>query len=273
MEQKFNSPAGGSAYYLKARPAAEEKITDPMGNNALLLKGLIAVVLLLISLIFWGCGSKTNIPSSLSNQEAALMNPPVETYPRPAIKTEGSLYSEDTRPDFFSDMKAQRVGDIITVNIVETARASKQAATSTSRSSSRDSTIDSFFGLEQPGVLPTPGGINLMRGVDYSSQNQFSATGTTSRNETITAKVSARIIQVLPNDNLVVRGAQEIMVNNEKHYITVQGVIRPADIATDNSVLSTYLADARIEYTGKGDLSRKQREGWLSRALDVIWPF
>jgi flagellar L-ring protein precursor FlgH len=251
----------------------EKNLNDPLGHTSLLLKSLIAIGLLLISLIFWGCGPKLTTASTLNNQEAALMNPPVETYAPPAIKTEGSLYSEDTRPDFFSDMKAQRVGDIITINIVETSRASKQASTSTSKSSSRSSTIDSFFGLEQPGVLPTPGGFNLLKGVDYSGQSQFTGTGSTSRNENITAKVSARIIQVLPNTNLVIRGSQEILVNNEKQYITVQGVIRPADISTDNSVLSTYLADARIEYTGQGDLSRKQREGWLTRFIDVIWPF
>ncbi|MDR2340440.1 MAG: flagellar basal body L-ring protein FlgH [Deltaproteobacteria bacterium] len=246
---------------------------DPMGRNGLLLKSLVAVIILLASLAIWGCGPKLQPASSLNNQEAALLNPPVETYPAPAIKTEGSLYSEDTRPDFFSDMKAKRVGDIITINVVETSRASKQAATSSSRNSSLNSNITSLFGLEQPGVMPSMGGINPLRGVEYDSQSQFSATGSTSRNENITAKVSARIIQVLPNDNLVVRGSQEILVNNEKQYITIQGVIRPADIATDNTVLSTYLADARIEYTGKGDLSRKQREGWLTRFIDVIWPF
>ena len=115
--------------------------------------------------------------------------------------------------------------------------------------------------------------MNLLRGVNAQTQTQFTGQGTTSRNETVTAKVSARIIQVLPNSNLVVRGSQEILVNNEKQYITIQGVVRPADIATDNTVLSTYLADARIEYTGQGDLTAKQRQGWLTRALDKIWPF
>ncbi|MDR1606856.1 MAG: flagellar basal body L-ring protein FlgH [Deltaproteobacteria bacterium] len=220
-----------------------------------------------------GCSKSLQQPSSLSNQTAALNNPPVEVYAPPAIKTEGSLFNEDSRPDFFSDLKAQRVGDIITINIVETSKASKQANTATSRSNRVNSTVNSLFGLEQPGVLPTPGGINLMNGLDVSSSNAFSGSGSTSRNENITAKISARIIQVLPNRNLVIRGSQEILVNNEKQYITVQGVIRPADVATDNSVLSTYLADARIEYTGQGDITNRQREGWLTRLVGNIWPF
>ncbi|MDR0620347.1 MAG: flagellar basal body L-ring protein FlgH [Deltaproteobacteria bacterium] len=236
-------------------------------------RAILAILTLAALALAAGCGPKLNQPSTLNNQEAALLNPPVEAYPNPALKTEGSLFSEDSRPDFFADVKARRVGDIITINIVETSRATKQANTSTGRSSSLDASVNSLFGLEAPGKLPTPLGLDLTKGVGGSSTSQFSANGTTARNENITAKISARIIQVLPNDNLVVRGSQEIMVNNEKQYITVQGVIRPADVATDNSILSTYLADARIEYTGKGDVSSKQREGWLTRALDKIWPF
>ena len=236
------------------------------------MKALIPLGIVL-ALALAGCSKPLSTPSSLANQEAALINPPVETYPQPALKTEGSLYSEDSRPQYFSDMKASRVGDIITINIVETSKANKTATTSTGRNSSRDSTITSLFGLEEPGVMPTPGGINLLKGVNYTSQSSFNGTGTTARNENVTAKISARIIQVLPNHNLVIRGSQEILVNNEKQFITVQGVVRPADVATDNTVLSTYLADARIEYTGQGDLTNKQREGWLVRALDKIWPF
>jgi len=233
----------------------------------------IPLLSLVLLALLAGCSSPLRQPSSLANREAALNNPPVETYARPAIKTEGALYNEDSRPDFFSDMKAQRIGDIVTINIVETSKANKAANTSTSRSNKINSSVDSLFGFEEEGKLPTPGGLNLMRGVNLTSGSQFTGTGSTSRNENITAKISARIVQVLPNSNLVIRGSQEIMVNNEKQYITVQGVVRPAYIATDNSVLSTYLADARIEYTGQGDISNKQKQGWLSRAIDYIWPF
>ncbi|MDR2443556.1 MAG: flagellar basal body L-ring protein FlgH [Deltaproteobacteria bacterium] len=230
-------------------------------------------LLLVLALTAIGCSKPLSTPSSLANQQAALINPPVETYPQPAIKTEGSLFSEDSRPDFFSDMKAQRIGDIITINIVETSKANKTATTSTSRSNEVNTSVNTLFGVEATPMLTTSRGLNLLKGVDASYDSQFRGSGTTSRNENITAKISARIVQVLPNNNLVIRGSQEILVNNEKQYITVQGVVRPADVATDNSVLSTYLADARIEYVGKGDLTNKQREGWLTRALDKIWPF
>jgi hypothetical protein len=114
------------------------------------ISGFVAIgaFLLLMSIFIVGCGGpKLNTPSSLNNQEAALLNPPVQTYAPPAVKTEGSLFSEDTRPDFFSDMKAQRVGDIITINIVETSRATKQANTSLGRNSSLNAQVETLFGL------------------------------------------------------------------------------------------------------------------------------
>ncbi|UQZ88625.1 flagellar biosynthesis protein FlgH [Deltaproteobacteria bacterium Smac51] len=240
----------------------------------------IAAILAAVCAIFLtGCAERINQPSSTVNQEAALRLPPVETYPEPAIRSEGSLFSEDARMDLFSDMKAKRVGDIITINIVETSKASKNATTSTGRSNSLTASTQALVGYEDPSNIPTLGnvfdkiGFNSAMGIDASYNSSFSGRGTTARTESMTAKMSARVIQVLPNGNLVIRGSQEILLNNEKQYITVQGVIRPADISADNTVLSTYMADARIDYRGQGDLSRKQREGWLSRFLDVIWPF
>lgn len=218
-------------------------------------------------------------PSSSINQEAALRMPPVETYSEPAVRPEGSLFSESAPMDLFSDMKARRVGDIVTINIVETSKASKNANTATGRNNSVNAGINSLLGYEDPTKIKGVGsvfsqiGMNVPAGIDASYKSSFSGTGSTARNESMTAKMSARVVQVLPNGNLVIRGSQEILVNNEKQYITVQGVARPADITADNTILSTYLADARIDYRGQGDLSRKQREGWLSRLLDVIWPF
>ena len=236
-------------------------------------------LLLCAALLAAGCSQKIQEPMPVANQEAALMNPPVETYPEPAVRNEGSLFSDDSRLDLFADMKARRVGDIITINIVETSKANKNVTTSTGRSNSVNAQTNTLMGWENTSNIPGIGNVfdsidlNPGLGIDASYSSSFSGRGATNRTENVTAKMSARVIQVLPNGNLVVRGSQEIMVNNEKQYITIQGVVRPTDIGSDNTVLSTYIADARIDYTGKGDLSRKQREGWLSRFLDVIWPF
>jgi flagellar L-ring protein precursor FlgH len=228
------------------------------------------LIVLLAAVLTAGCASpKIAKPSPSANQEAALRNPPVENYPTPAIRSEGSLFSDDSRLDLFADMKARRVGDVITITITETSRANKTAATTLDRSNALTGEVNTILGQGAGNV----GGLGRMFNLDVSSDMSFSGSGSTNRNESMTARMTARVIQVLPNGNLVVRGSQEIMVNNEKQYITVQGVVRPSDIGADNSVLSYRIADARIDYTGEGDVSSKQREGWLSRFFNVVWPF
>ncbi len=89
----------------------------------------------------------------------------------------------------------------------------------------------------------------------------------------MTAYLTARVIHVFANGYLVIRGTREVRVNNETQYIFVQGVIRPEDISSTNIILSTYIADARIEMSGSGSVSDKQRPGWMMRILDYVWPF
>ena len=241
---------------------------------------LLALPAFLAVAALTGCAERIHQPMSVANQEAALRNPPVETFPEPALRAEGSLFDSDSpHLNLFADTKAHRVGDIVTINIVENSRASKNAATTAGRSNTIQARTNALMGYENPTNVPLIGGIfdslnyNPNAGVDVSYNAAFSGSGTTSRNENMNARLSARVIQVLPNGNLVIRGSQEILVNNERQYITVQGVVRPNDITADNTVLSTYIADARIDYSGQGDISRKQREGWLSRFFDTVWPF
>jgi flagellar L-ring protein precursor FlgH len=89
----------------------------------------------------------------------------------------------------------------------------------------------------------------------------------------VTATISAKVVEVFPNGNLAVEGKREIYVNNEKKEILLQGIVRPRDIASDNSVLSTQVADAKIMLTGIGVVGEKQRPGWLTRIFDGVWPF
>ena len=232
--------------------------------------------------IFSGCsGQRLDEPGPMMNQDAALRTPPTDLYPTPAVKTEGSLFNDDARLDLFSDIKAKNVGDIVTINIVENSTAQKNSQTGLGRNSSVSGKVNAMMGLEDITNFPLVGSavgslapnLDTTKGISGTYNSSFTGSGNTSRKESMTAKISARVIQVLPNGNLVIRGSREVMVNNEKQYINVQGVIRPEDIASDNTVLSTYVADARIDYIGKGDISAQQRQGWLTRALNVIWPF
>ena len=118
-----------------------------------------------------------------------------------------------------------------------------------------------------------PSSITPAKMIGASTKNDFSGSGETTRTGSLSATITARIVDVLPNGNLAVEGKRELYVNNEKKEILVQGIVRQKDIAYDNSILSTQIADAKIIYTGIGVVGEKQSPGWLARIVDIVWPF
>ncbi len=184
------------------------------------------------------------------------------------------LWTEARYRNHFQDLRAHQVGDLITVNIVESSKANKKAATKTGRTSTIDAGISNVLGWEgKIGELGFPTGFNNEAMFKASMENDFAGSGETSRNESMSASITARVVEVAPNGNLFIRGSRKVKVNNEAQYITLTGLVRPADISPDNTVLSSYIAEAAIEYTGSGPVSDKQRPGWLMRAVDFVWPF
>lgn len=185
-----------------------------------------------------------------------------------------SLWRETTYRDLFKDLRAYQVGDLVTVNIVETSKASKKADTKTARQSSINAGISNALGWEgKISKIGVPAEFNNEAMFKASMKNDFSGSGETSRDETMTASITARVMEVTPNGNLFIKGTRHVKVNNENQIITLTGMIRPVDISPNNTVLSSYIADARIAYSGKGPVSDKQRPGWLLRAIDFVWPF
>jgi flagellar L-ring protein precursor FlgH len=184
------------------------------------------------------------------------------------------LWTEATYRNAFHDLRAHRVGDLITVNIVETSQANKKATTKTERESSINAGISNLMGWEgKISKIGVPADFSNETMFKASMENDFDGSGETSRNETMTASITARVIQVTPSGNLFIKGSRKVRVNNEAQFITLTGLVRPADISPDNTVLSSYIAEAAIEYTGSGPVSDKQRAGWLMRGLDYVWPF
>jgi flagellar L-ring protein precursor FlgH len=190
------------------------------------------------------------------------------------LASEANLYRNSSYRDLFKDLRAYQLGDLVTVNIVETSKASKKATTKTARQSSIDAGISNLLGwetkLDKYGVSGAFDNENMFKA---SMKNGFDGSGETTRDESMTASITARVMEVMPNGNLFIRGSRQIRVNNESQHIILSGLIRPADISPDNTVLSSFIADARIEYTGRGPVSDKQRPGWLMRAVDFVWPF
>jgi flagellar L-ring protein FlgH len=197
-------------------------------------------------------------------------------YPTPPPSpppTDGSTWRDDAPLGMlFTDQKAHTVGDLVTVNIVEDASASKDATTQTSRSSSVATGINAFLGFEKAiqAVNPRFDPSKMFGG---SLSNSFNGTGQTARNGKVTATLTAVVTRILPNGNLVIEGSREITVNNEQATIVLTGVVRPKDISPQNVVLSPAIGNAKIAYYGNGIIAENQRPGWLARILNSVWPF
>ncbi len=195
-------------------------------------------------------------------------------YARPTTgKNMGTIWKgEQVSNTFYVDQRAKSIGDIITVNIIEVSQASEAATTDLTKKSTTHAGIPNFFGWETKYVNTHPY-IDPSNLINANTQNDFSGSGNTTRGGSLTATISAKVVDVLPSGNLAIEGKREIYINNEKKEILLQGVVRPRDIAYDNSVLSTQVADAKMIYTGIGVVGDKQRPGWLARVLDLVWPF
>jgi len=190
--------------------------------------------------------------------------------PKPAP---GSLWvGENNRNNLFADYKARYVNDAITIIIDETSTGLNKAATNTSRQTSTDARISALFGIDTSLIKANPNlGAQLAAG--GSSANSMKGSGDTSRGNTLSARISGRVIQVLDNGNLVVEGRKQVTINAEDQYIIITGIVRPQDVSATNLVYSQHIADARIIYTGSGVIDDKSRPGWGTRILDWVWPF
>jgi flagellar L-ring protein precursor FlgH len=161
----------------------------------------------------------------------------------------------------FSDQKASRVGDAIMILVVEENSASNTAQTTSSRESNL-----SFSSSGKAGTSNLP-----EVGLGIGTGNSFKGQGGTSTNGSIRAKLSARIDSVFTNGNLWINGARTIVVNGEEQTIKISGIVRPSDIAYDNSVYSYNIADARISFEGNGIVSRAQGPGWITKLLHWLF--
>lgn len=225
-------------------------------------------------LFLGGCASESK-PSPMppvSNVQEYFE--PEERYQNP-----GSLFTESSPIMLFEDSRARRVGDIVLVKIVENTKAKNKADTTANRKTATELGVSAAFGRSS--VSPLLYGGNLLSGkvsedvpiVSASSNSSLSGTGETKRENTVSTTLAARVVQALPNGLLKVEGAREIRVNEETEYMVISGLVHKSAILSDNSVLSTQMAESTISYYGKGVLADKQKAGWLTRLLDTIWPF
>jgi flagellar L-ring protein FlgH len=196
--------------------------------------------------------------------------------PMPVERQANSLWRPGARA-FFKDQRATQIGDILTVtiNIADTASLSNSTTRTRSNSESADTT--NLLGLERKIWERIPGNNNATLDpaslVALGSQSNSAGTGQITRTDTITLRVAAVVTQVLPNGNLVVQGTQEVRVNFETRVLQIAGVIRPQDIQSDNQIPYDRIAEARIAYGGRGQMTDVQQPRWGQQIYDILFPF
>lgn len=239
----------------------------------------LVVIILVGTCVVFVQGCSTSSKKELTRIMEANQGPIISdiSYQKPATE-EGSLWQENVSM-LFTDAKARQVGDTVTIDIVEVSSSKMDANTTTGRTSSINAGVDNVFGymraLEEnnPRLGKDSAGAQTGTLLKAGTTNSFSGNGSSGRSGSITASIGARVVEVLPNGNLVLFGRREMKVNNEVQYIVATGIVRPEDIGSDNRVKSTYIADARIEYIGRGVIAQKQKPGWGTRVIDKVWPF
>lgn len=185
-------------------------------------------------------------------------------------RTSNSLWQQGSRA-FFRDQRAARVGDILRVNVAVADQAKLDNKTTNNRGTTERAGAPGVFGLENELTKIT--GADPANWFSLNGSSNTTATGKVDRKETINTQVAALITQVLPNGNLVIEGSQEILVNYEIREVSVKGVIRPQDITSDNTVESTQIAQARIVYSGRGQISDRSQPRWGYQVIEAISPF
>jgi flagellar L-ring protein precursor FlgH len=236
------------------------------------MKRLVNLPLLLDALaaaaVLSGCGGVSHV-GKYQPKHRDYELPPTSAKGEEA-PSPGSLW-RDGRPStqLYTDARALRENDLVVVRIEEVADAKRSSDTDMSHASSTSATAAFLKASGVAGIGGTGPQVELKGGLDST----FRGTGSTGRTERLTATVPALVRKVMPNGNLFIEGHRVVLVNKEEQHFYISGVVRPIDIDQENSVKSTAIADAEIEFTGRGILSENQEQGWAAKYLSWLWPF
>jgi flagellar L-ring protein precursor FlgH len=234
-------------------------LSDGLNQLPYVLRGVCCVAILLVAT---ACDKSLPIVQEKDDKLPVLtmMEPP---------STAGSLWQDGNgRAYMFEDLRASRVGDIVIVQIAEDHSGSKTASTDVDRDSTYDGSLEgSLLGLGNFASALIDG-----VGLKGNTKSEFAGEGSTSREDSLTGTIAARVVEVLPNGDMRIMGRREVTVNSEKQTMTLAGIVRRIDLDTSNTVLSSSIAEAKIEYSGLGVVDDVQRPGWGIRIVDWIMP-
>jgi len=207
-------------------------------------------------------------PGQAAGGPVLVPQPPPDAGPQQA----NSLWRAGSR-SFFRDPRAQKIGDILTVSIDIGDQAKIANTTTRTTSAAENANLTNILGFETKLKNVLPDSVDPASLVKAGSDSNSTGTGTVDRSETITLTVAAVVTEVLPNGNLVIQGQQEVRVNNEVRELVVSGIVRPEDISNVNTIKHTQIAEARISYGGRGQLTDVQQPRYGQQFFDIIWPF
>ena len=206
-------------------------------------------------------GCSTVIGPRPGDMPPALPNQPVMP-----VGNLGSNFHPGTAMVLFGDVRARHVGDTLTVMLTEQTTASKNANTAFAKSSDFDSGLPLFGGN------PVTRNSNNILNNSWETEQNFDGSGSSSQSNSLSGDITVTVHEVYPNGNMLVRGEKWIELNRGKEYVRVSGIVRSYDVTTANTVASSQLADARISYSGKGELADANRPGTLTRIFNKLWP-
>lgn len=211
-------------------------------------------------------------PAALVPREQAVMPLVSAREPGPQPASANSLWRTGARA-FFNDQRASRVGDIVTVNIDIDDSAKTTNATSSSRTSGTKAGVPHLLGLESTLGKILPGGFDPANAIETNSTSNNAGAGQVNRSEKISLTIAAVVTGILPNGNMMIQGTQEVRTNTDLRQLTVAGIVRPEDISSANTIRHTQIAEARISYGGRGDISRVQKTPAGQSLVERFSPF
>ena len=181
----------------------------------------------------------------------------------------GGLFHTGTNMELFADVKARRVGDVITVILKEKTDASKKASTSTDKSTELDLPNPTLFGRSNLTI-----GRHPILNLDAESTTAFEGSGDSTQSNSLTGDITVTVGAVYPNGNMLIKGEKVLQLNQGSEIIRISGIVRPSDVTPENTVLSTQIADVQITYAGEGVIAQSNTQGWLTRFFNsALWPF
>lgn len=226
---------------------------------------MLAPLILAQQLLLMGCTTTTQQAPVRDSEYFAPVMP--EAMDDQVVAT-GSLFRKHGADSLYSDSKARKIGDIITVNLAESTSATKKAKNQYGSESSNTLAPMTGFG----GIPINLGSKSIQFGMN--AENDFKGDSKADQSNTLSGSISVNVLRVYPNGNLMIRGEKWIDLNTGSEYIRLTGVIRQGDIGSDNTIVSTKIANARIEYSGTGSFHKGQQPGWFSKFFSSEWwPF